>query len=68
MFQSSLMHGTDMKMAEEIFREDQNPCFTFNCFSFFENRVFYGIMCKDMVQADGPQMTVQYDACSLRAG
>ena len=46
-------------MADEIFRENQNPHFTFNCFFFFffENHVVNGKMRKDMIQADRLQMT-----------
>jgi hypothetical protein len=34
---------------------------------FSENRVFYEIMWRNMVQPDRPQMALQYGACALHA-
>jgi hypothetical protein len=36
--------------------------------TFFENRVVYEIMSKNVLKPEGPQMTSQYGACTLHAG
>ena len=38
-------------------RENQNTHFISHKY-FYETRVFYAIMCKNMVKADRPQMTI----------
>ena len=47
--------------------ENQNTYLTFNNF-FPENRAVYGVMWKNTVEPDRPQMAIQYGACALRAG
>ena len=48
------------KYFREIFREDKEHNITrdFNNFFFPENRAIYNIMCKNMVESDGSQMTI----------
>jgi hypothetical protein len=36
--------------------------------TFFENHIVYEIMSKNIVETEGPQMTSQYGAFTLRAG
>jgi hypothetical protein len=36
--------------------------------SFFENRVFYEMMWKNMAEQYRPQMKMKYSACALHAG
>ena len=36
--------------------------------SNFENRTVYEIMSKNVVETEGPQITLQYGAYALRAG
>jgi hypothetical protein len=40
----------------------------FSIIFFSENRAGYEIVCKNMVEPDRPQTTIQYDACALHAG
>ena len=35
---------------------------------FLESRAVYEIIWKNMVNPDGPQMTIQYGACALHTG
>ncbi len=44
--------------SDESFRGNQNTHFVFNNF-FFENRVFFQIIWKNIVQPDRPQMTIR---------
>jgi hypothetical protein len=44
-------------VSDKICRENQNTHFTFNNF-FFENRIIYKIMLKNIVKPDRPQMTM----------
>jgi hypothetical protein len=53
-------------ISERICRENQNTHFIFNNFFFFENRAFYGIMWKNIVEPAGHRL--QYGACALHDG
>ena len=44
-------------VSDEICRQCQNPCFVFNIF-FIEKRAVYEIMCKDILKAGRPQLTI----------
>ena len=48
-------------------RENQNTHFIFNNF-FSENFAVMEIMWENLVEADGPQMTIQNGAYALHAG
>jgi hypothetical protein len=48
-------------------RENQSTHFMFSNF-FSENRTFYEIMSKSMVETEGPQTTSQHGAYALRVG
>ena len=52
---------------EKSCRENENTYFMFNNF-FPENHTVCGIMSKNVVETEGPQMTSQYGAYALRAG
>jgi hypothetical protein len=52
---------------EKNCRENENTYFMFNNF-FPENHTVCGIMSKNVVETEGPQMTSQYGAYTLRAG
>jgi hypothetical protein len=64
----SLNLATMKNVADKRCRENQNTHFVFNKFLFSESRVFYEIMCKNMVQPDGSQVTIQYGECALLLG
>jgi hypothetical protein len=54
-------------VSDKDCRVNQNTHFMFNNF-FSENRTFYEIMSKNMVETEGPQLTSQYGAYALHAG
>ena len=54
-------------VADKRCRENQNIHFIFNAFFFNENSAVYEIMWKNIVEQDGPQMTMEYSACALHA-
>jgi hypothetical protein len=54
-------------VSDRSCRGNQNTHIMINNF-FFENRVVYEIMWKNIVQPDRPQMTTQYGTCALHAG
>jgi len=48
-------------VSDKSYRENKNTHFRFNYFIFFfffENRAIYGIMWKNIVDPDRPQMTI----------
>jgi hypothetical protein len=49
-------------------RENENTQFIFNNFFSPENRTLYEIMSKNWVETEGPQMTSQHGAYTLRSG
>jgi hypothetical protein len=55
-------------VSDEICRENQNTNLMLNKSLFFENCTVYEIICKNMIETDGPLMTIKYGACSLHAG
>jgi hypothetical protein len=55
-----------MRTFSEKFVEKQNKFYDQKLFP--ENRAVYDINWKNMVEADSPQMTIQYGSCALHAG
>jgi hypothetical protein len=47
--------------------ENQNTHFMFSEF-FFQNRALYETVCKNMVEYDGPQVTISCGSFALHAG
>ena len=45
-------------VSDKSCRENQNISFVFVNGLFFENLTVYKIMCKNIVQSDGPQMAI----------
>ena len=54
-------------VSDKSCRVNQNSHYMFNNF-FSENRTFYEIMSKNMVETEGPQLTSQYGAYALHVG